>query len=116
MEGQKGFSFGGGMGTGQGKKLLEERKKMAEKRNELYYSAFDENYIIGNPNKNYKSRSRAGNRYDNLKINITEDNKSIQSKESKFLTQGKYDSLVKENKSKILEENENKIKQIKMIN
>jgi hypothetical protein len=112
MEGQKGFSFGGGMGTGQGKKLLEERKKMAEKRNELYYSAFDENYIIGNPNKNYKSRTRSGNRYDNLKINITEDNKSIQSKESKFLTQGKYDSLVKENKSKILEENENKIKQI----
>ena len=109
---QKGFSFGGGIGTGQGKKLLEERKRMAEKRNELYYGAFGDNYLFNKPNKGYKSKSRSNIRYDNLKINVTEDNKSIQSKESKFLTQGRYDSIVKENKSKIIEENENRIKQI----
>jgi hypothetical protein len=112
MEGQKGFSFGGGMGTGQGKKLLEERKRMAEKRNELYYSNFEENYLISKPNKSLKSKSRSNFRYDNLKININDDNKSVQSKESKFLTQDRYNSIVKENKSRILEENENKIKQI----
>ena len=112
MEGQKGFSFAGGMGTGQGKKLLEERKRMAEKRNELYYSNFGENYIMNKQNKNIKSKSRSNFRYDNLKINISDDNKSVQSKESKFLTQDRYNSIVKENKSRILEENENKIKQI----
>ena len=46
MGDQKGFSFGGGLGTGQGKKLLEERKRMAEKRNELYYSNFGDNYFL----------------------------------------------------------------------
>ena len=112
MEGQKGFSFGGGMGTGQGKKLLEERKRMAEKRNELYYSNFEENYLISKPNKSLKSKSRSNFRYDNLKINTNDDNKSIQSKETRFLTQNRYDLIVKENKSRILEENENKVKQI----
>ena len=112
MGDQKGFSFGGGMGTGQGKKLLEERKRLAEKRNELYYGAFGDNYFYNSPNKNMKSKSRSNARYDNLKINTTEDSKSIQSKESRFLTQGKYDNIVKENKSRIIEENENKIKQI----
>ena len=112
MEGQKGFSFGGGMGTGQGKKLLEERKRMAEKRNELYYSNFGDNYIMNKQNKNIKSKSRTNFRYDNLKININDDNKSVQSIECKFQTQDRYDSIVKENKSRILEENENKRKQI----
>ena len=110
---QKGFSFGGGLGTGQGKKLLEERKRMAEKRNELYYSNFGDNYILNKiNNKNMKIKSKSNSRYDNLKININDDNKSVQSKESKFINQGRYDSIVKENKSRILEENENKIKQI----
>ena len=112
MEGQKGFSFGGGMGTGQGKKLLEERKRMAEKRNELYYSNFGDNYIMNKQNKNIKSKSRTNFRYNNLKININDDNKSVQSIECKFQTQDRYDSIVKENKSRILEENENKRKQI----
>ena len=112
MGSQKGYSFGGGVGTGtgQGKKLLEERKRMAEKRNELYYGAFGENYFYNRSNN--KSKSKSNIRYDNLKINPTEDSKSIQSKESRFLTQGRYDSIVKENKSRIFEENENKIKQI----
>ena len=112
MGSQKGYSFGGGggSGTGQGKKLLEERKRMAEKRNELYYGAFGENYFYNRPNN--KSKSKSNIRYDNLKINTTEDSKSIHSKESRFLTQGRYDSIVKENKSRIFEENENKIKQI----
>jgi hypothetical protein len=113
MADQKGFSFGGGVGTGQGKKLLEDRKRMAEKRNELYYSAFDNNYLLGKP-KSFKSKSKSNIRYDNLKINITDDNKSVQSKESssKFINQARYDSIVKENKSKIMEENEDKIKKI----
>ena len=112
MGSQKGYSFGGGVGTGtgQGKKLLEERKRMAEKRNELYYGSFGENYFNNRPNNSSKNKSNI--RYDNLKINPTEDSKSIQSKESRFLTQGRYDSIVKENKSRIFEENENKIKQI----
>ena len=112
MGSQKGYSFGGGVGTGtgQGKKLLEERKRMAEKRNELYYGSFGENYFYNRPNNSSKNKSNI--RYDNLKINPTEDSKSIQSKESRFLTQGRYDSIVKENKSRIFEENENKIKQI----
>ena len=110
---QKGFSFGGGLGTGQGKKLLEERKRMAEKRNELYYSNFGDNYFLNKiGNKNLKNKSKSNARYDNLKINIIEDNKSVQSKDSKFIIQGRYDSIVKENKSKILEQNENKKKQI----
>jgi hypothetical protein len=106
MGDQKGYSFGGGMGTGQGKKLLEERKRMAEKRNELYYASFGENYLFNKPNK-----SKSNARYNNLKIN-TEDNKSVKSKDSRFITEGRYNSMVKENKSRILEENENKIKQI----
>lgn len=110
---QKGFSFGGGVGTGQGKKLLEERKRMAEKRNELYYGSFENNYFMGKP-KNFKSKSKTNVRYDNLRINILDDNKSVKSKESnsKINTQGRYESIVKENKSKILEENEDKIKKI----
>ena len=112
MGDQKGYSFGGGMGTGQGKKLLEERKRMAEKRNELYYGSFGNNYLFNKPNKSIKSKSRSNFGYDNLKINLTEDSKSVKSKESKFITEGRYDSIVKENKSRILEENENKIKQI----
>ena len=104
---QKGYSFGGGMGTGQGKKLLEERKRMAEKRNELYYAAFGDNYLYNKPNK-----SKSNARYNNLKINNVEDNKSVKSKESRFITEGRYNSMVQKNKSKILEENENKIKQI----
>ena len=112
MGGQKGYSFGGGMGTGQGKRLLEERKRMAEKRNELYYGSFGDNYFYNRPNKSIKSKSRTNIGYGNLKINVTEDSKSIKSKESKFITEGRYDSIVKENKSRIIEENENKIKLI----
>ena len=44
---KKGYSFsGGGIVTGNGKKLLEERKRKAEIRNELYYSAFSESSIF----------------------------------------------------------------------
>ena len=102
---KKGFSFGGGgIVTGNGKKLLEERKKMAEKRNELYYSAFNEPTIF---NKE-KNKSVSNLRYENNEKN--EDNKSLNSKESKTAAQERYNSLVKENKSKILQEFEDKSK------
>jgi hypothetical protein len=101
---KKGFSFGGGgIVTGNGKKLLEERKKKAEIRNELYYSAFSEPSIFYKP----KTKNKSNERYEYNEI--TEDNKSIRSKESK-VTQGRYSSLVKENKSKILKENEDRNK------
>jgi hypothetical protein len=101
---KKGFSFGGGgIVTGNGKKLLEERKKKAEIRNELYYSAFSEPSIFYKP----KPKNKSNERYEYNEI--TEDNKSIRSKESK-VTQGRYSSLVKENKSKILKENEDRNK------
>jgi hypothetical protein len=101
---KKGFSFGGGgIVTGNGKKLLEERKKKAEIRNELYYSAFSEPSIFYKP----KTKNKSNERYEYSEI--TEDNKSIRSKESK-VTQGRYSSLVKENKSKILKENEDRNK------
>jgi hypothetical protein len=101
---KKGFSFGGGgIVTGNGKKLLEERKKKAEIRNELYYSAFSEPSIFYKP----KTKNKSNERYEYNEI--TEDNKSIRSKESK-VTQDRYSSLVKENKSKILKENEDRNK------
>ena len=102
---KKGFSFGGGgIATGNGKKLLEERKKKAEIRNALYYSAFSEPSIF---NKQ-KSKSKSNIRYHTNEIN--DDNKSTNTKESKIAIQEKYNSLVKENKSKILKEHEDKSK------
>ncbi len=104
---KKGFSFGGGgITTGNGKKLLEERKKKAEKRNELYYSAFSEPSIFYKP-KSPKSKNNSNIRYEISEIN--DDNKSIKSKESRA-NQDRYNSLVKENKSKILKENEDRNK------
>ena len=101
---KKGFSFGGGgIVTGNGKKLLEERKKKAEIRNELYYSAFSEPSIFNKP----KTKNKSNARYESSEI--TEDNKSIRSKESK-VNSDRYNSLVKENKSKILKENEDRNK------
>ena len=102
---KKGFSFGGGgIVEGSGKKLLEERKKMAEKRNELYYSAFSEPTIF---NKQ-KSKSITNLRYENKETN--DDNKSRNVKENRPFAQDRYNSLVKENKSKILQEFEGKSK------
>ena len=102
---KKGYSFsGGGIVTGNGKKLLEERKRKAEIRNELYYSAFSESSIF---NKQ-RSKNQLNKRYENKEIN--EDNKSIKTKESRTAAQERYNSLVKENKTKILKENENKNK------
>ena len=102
---KKGYSFsGGGIVTGNGKKLLEERKRKAEIRNELYYSAFSEPSIF---NKQ-RSKNQLNKRYENKEIN--EDNKSIKTKESRTAAQERYNSLVKENKTKILKENENKNK------
>lgn len=102
---KKGFSFGGGgIATGNGKKLLEERKKKAEMRNELYYSAFSEPSLF---NKQ-KSKSRSNIRYENNEIN--DDNRSTNTKESRIAIKEKYNSLVKENKSKLLKEHENKSK------
>ena len=102
---KKGYSFsGGGIISGNGKKLLEERKKKSEMRNELYYSAFSEPSIF---NKQ-KIKSISNARYENKDIN--DDNKSINTKESRVTIQERYNSLVKENKSKILQEYENKNK------
>ena len=102
---KKGFSFGGGgTVTGNGKKLLEERKKKAEMRNELYYSAFSEPSIFNKP----KTKNRSNERYENNEIK--DDNKSINTKESRAVVQERYNSLVKENKSKLLQEQENKSK------
>ena len=102
---KKGYSFGGGgIVTGNGKKLLEERKRKAEIRNELYYNAFSEPSIF----KRQRSKNQLNKRYENKEIN--EDNKSINTKDSRTAVQERYNSLVKENKTKILKENENKNK------
>ena len=101
---KKGFSFGGGgIVTGNGKKILEERKRKAEIRNELYYSAFSEPSLF----KRQRAKSKSNIRYDN---ELNDDDKSINAKESKIAIQEKYNSLVKENKSKLLKEHENKSK------
>ena len=102
---KKGYSFGGGgILTGNGKKLLEERKRKAELRNELYYSAFSEPSLFNKP----KSKSKTNIRYEINENN--DDNKSINTRESKVIALERYNSLVKENKSKILKEFENKSK------
>ena len=101
---KKGYSFGGGgTVTGNGKKLLEERKRKAEMRNELQYSAFSEPSIFNKP----KTKNKSNIRYD---LENNDDNKSINTKESKAPTLERYNSLVKENKSKLLKEFENKSK------
>ena len=102
---KKGYSFGGGgIVAGSGKKLLEERKKKAELRNELYYNAFREPSIFNKP----KSKSKTNIRYENNENN--EDNKSVNTRESKPVALERYNSLVKENKSKLSKEFENKSK------
>ena len=102
---KKGYSFtGGGIVSGNGKKLLEERKKKSEKRNELYYSAFSGPSIF---NKQ-KTKNKSNIRYENNEIN--DDNKSINSRESRSAIHKRYISLVKENKSKILQDYESKSK------
>ena len=102
---KKGYSFGGGWGgTGNGKNLLAERKKKAELRNELYYSAFNEGNLFNKP----KTKEKTNIRYD-----INDDNKSTNTKESRSIIQERYNSynsLVKENKSKLLKESEDKNK------
>ena len=99
---KKGYSFGGGWGgTGNGKNLLAERKKKAELRNELYYSAFNEGTLFNKP----KTREKTNIRYEN-----NDDNKSTYTKESRAAIQERYNSLVKENKSKLLKESEDKNK------
>ena len=101
---KKGYSFGGGgTVTGNGKKLLEERKRKAEMRDQLYYSAFSEPSIFNKQKTNNKSNIR-------YEIENNDDNKSINTKESKTAALERYNSLVKENKSKLLEEFENKSK------
>ena len=102
---KKGYSFtGGGIVSGNGKKLLDERKKKSEMRNELYYGAFSGPSIF---NKQ-KTKNKSNIRYENNEIN--DDNKSIKSRGSRSAIQKRYNSLVKENKSKILQEYENKSK------
>ena len=102
---KKGYSFaGGGIVSGNGKKLLEERKRKAELRNELYYSAFSEPTIF---NKQ-KSKEKSNVRYNNNEIN--DDNKSINIRENRIANKERYNSLVKENKSKILKDNEDRNK------
>ena len=104
---KKGYSFaGGGIVSGNGKKLLEERKRKAELRNELYYSAFSEPTIF---NKQ-KSKEKSNVRYNNNEIN--DDNKSINIRENRIANKERYNSLVKENKSKILKDNEDRNKTI----
>ena len=99
---KKGYSFGGGWGgTGNGKNLLAERKKKAELRNELYYSAFNEGTLFNKPKTKEKT---------NIRYEINDDNKSTNTKESRSIIQERYNSLVKENKSKLLKESEDKNK------
>ena len=99
---KKGYSFGGGWGgTGNGKNLLAERKKKAELRNELYYSAFNEGNLFNKPKTKEKT---------NIRYEINDDNKSTNTKESRAIIQDRYNSLVKENKSKLLKESEDKNK------
>ena len=102
---KKGYSFGGGWGgTGNGKNLLAERKKKAELRNELYYSAFNEGNLFNKPKTKEKT---------NIRYEINDDNKSTNTKESRSIIQERYNSynsLVKENKSKLLKESEDKNK------
>ena len=102
---KKGFSFaGGGIASGNGKKLLEERKRKAELRNELYYSAFSETTIF---NKQ-KSKEKSNVRYNINEIN--DDNNAINIRENRVANKERYNSLVKENKSKILKDNEDRNK------
>ena len=102
---KKGFSFaGGGIGTGNGKNLLAERKRKAEMRNELYYSAFSSGSLLNKP----KTKNKSNLRYENNETN--DDNKSNNTRESRVIIHERYNSLVKENKSKLLKENEDKNK------
>jgi len=105
MGAKKGYSFaGGGVSTGNGKNLLAERKRKAELRDELYYSAFNNGSLFSKA----KTKDKSNSRYDNNETN--DDNKSTNTRESRALLQQKYNSLVKLNKSKLLKENEDKNK------
>ena len=72
-------------------------------RNELYYSVFSETSIFNKP----KNKNKSNIRYE---LENNDDNKSINTKESKTASLERYNSLVKENKSKLLKEFENKSK------
>ena len=105
---KRGFSFNGdGHDSGKGGKLLAERKKKADERNELYYSAFRNNMIFGKQKKNQRYNSSVS-----LTTNNNEENKlnryNNQSLSSARLmmsnNEEKYKNLVKENKSKIFQD------------
>ena len=103
---KKGYSFGGGgVGTGKGKDLLAERKRKAEIRNQLYYSAFSEGSLYNKP----KEKNKSNLRYEN-----NDDTKSINTRESRAVIQERYNSLVKENKTKLLKKAEDQ-KQIILL-
>lgn len=88
----------------QWQKFTCREKEKAELRNELYYSAFNEGNLFNKP----KTKEKTNIRYD-----INDDNKSTNTKESRSIIQERYNSynsLVKENKSKLLKESEDKNK------
>ena len=102
---KKGFTFetGGHDFSGNGKKLLEERKRKANARNELYYSAFKNNMVFSEQNNQRygSSISITTNNDDNRSLNKN----SVQSLSSARILRSnneeKFQNMVKKNKSKI---------------
>ena len=103
---KKGYSFDGGAGHNlcNGGKLLAERKKKADERNELYYSAFKGNIIYG------RSRQPKNLRYDssNSLINNEEkiNNSQINNSQNgnKVNSPERFKTIVQENKSRIFQD------------
>ena len=97
---KKGYSFdGGGHNLSSGGKLLAERKKKADERDELYYSAFRDNIIFG------RSRQQNNLRYNSLTNEDDQNNDSkINNSQNKRSSKEKFKTIVQENKSKIYQE------------
>ena len=97
---KKGYSFdGGGHNLSGGGKLLAERKKKADERDELYYSAFRDNIIFG------RSRQQNNLRYNSLTNEDDQNNDSkINNSQNKRSSKEKFKTIVQENKSKIYQE------------
>ena len=102
---KKGYSFdGAGHNLSSGGNLLAERKKKADERNELYYSAFRDNIIYGKPklqkNLRYDSSKTLNNSDDKIDNNQIY-NSPIRKSDN---NQERFKTIVQENKSRIFQD------------